>query len=125
MDTAAARLIEKLVDHGACAALTGAAAFAGFAAFGQPAAPLLAGALAYPLCWLALSRIAPAVGAAPLGELMLDQPLIVPAGESRVVRLFDPTKMPADRPSAAVLAPSPDASQALRDALSELRRSLR
>ena len=46
MDPAAARLLEKLVDHGACAALGGAAAFGAFAAFGLPAAPLIAGALA-------------------------------------------------------------------------------
>lgn len=125
MDPAAARLLEKLVDHGACAALGGAAAFAAFAAFGLPAAPLIVGALAYVLCWSMLVRIEPAVVAAPLGELVLEHAIGVPADNTRVVRLFDLARMPSDRPSAVAFAPSADASQALRDALTELRRSLR
>jgi hypothetical protein len=69
-------------------------------------------------------------------ELMLDDILAELGPDSRVVRLFDPAAMPTpgqlnDRiarhireGSSPVPAP-PDASQALHDALAELRRSLR
>lgn len=64
-------------------------------------------------------------------ELVLDDVLANPQPDSRVVRLFDPAAMPADSPAfdrhggaSAVPAP-PDASQALHDALSKLRHSLR
>lgn len=50
-------------------------------------------------------------------ELLLDDALLAPDEDSRVVRLFDP--------SAAPQAAPPDASQALYEALAGLRRSLR
>lgn len=56
--------------------------------------------------------------AAEEGELVLDDVLRAPGEDSRVVRLFDVLAMPAP-------APQVDASQALHDALSDLRRSLR
>lgn len=73
---------------------------------------------------------------AAVAELLLDDPLPVPDGESRVVQLFAPGRMPTagqlqrridrhiaggDRP----LPSRPDASDALGEALAELRRSLR
>jgi hypothetical protein len=51
------------------------------------------------------------------GELLLDDALADAGPDSRVVRLFDRTAMPA--------SPDGDASQALYDALAKLRRSLR
>lgn len=51
------------------------------------------------------------------GELLLDDALADAGPDSRVVRLFDRTAMPA--------SPDRDASQALHDALAKLRRSLR
>lgn len=72
----------------------------------------------------------------PSPELLLDDVLAQLGPDSRVVRLFDPAAMPTpgelrariDRhldSSVARTAPPPDASQALHDALAELRRSLR
>ena len=69
-------------------------------------------------------------------ELLLDDVLAQLGPDSRVVRLFDPAAMPTpgelrariDRhldSSNARPAPHPDASQALHEALAELRRSLR
>ena len=68
-------------------------------------------------------------------ELVLDDILAKLGSESRVVRLFDPAQMPTagelnDRierrlASSAPLDPSSDATQALHDALAELRRSIR
>lgn len=71
-----------------------------------------------------------------VAELLLDDPLPVPAPESRVVQLFADGRMPtagqlktridrhlADGGKAA--APAGDASDALSEALAELRRSLR
>ena len=67
--------------------------------------------------------------------LVLDDVLHAVAPDARVVRLFDPSAMPSpaelkarvDRylGQGASWAKSPDASQALVDALTELRRSLR
>ncbi len=134
MDTAAARFIENLVDHGAAACLGGSAAFAAHAAIGPIAAPVTAGALAYVLGWGMLIRIRPAIGARPQPAPMPHSDVAAPASDARVVRLFDPAAMPNPRPAPAAigwqrsdspLAAPPDASQALRDALSELRQSLR
>jgi hypothetical protein len=68
-------------------------------------------------------------------ELVLDDILAELEPDSRVVRLFDPARMPTpgqlksriDRhlEGGTPLQASPDASQALYDALAELRRSLR
>lgn len=72
----------------------------------------------------------------PSPELLLDDVLAELGPDSRVVRLFDPSAMPTpgelrariDRhldSSNARPSPHPDASQALHEALAELRRSLR
>lgn len=78
---------------------------------------------------------APVIGSAPLDELMLDDPLALPA-DSRVVRLFDPSRFPDPgelnariarhlaRGGPAELGPA-DASDELRQALTELRLALR
>ena len=67
-------------------------------------------------------------------ELILDDVLAELAPDSRVVRLFDPAAMPTagelhsriDRHLQAQQSrPTPDAAQALNDALTDLRRSLR
>jgi len=66
-------------------------------------------------------------------ELVLDDVLAKLEDLSRVVRLFDPSAMPSpgelkgriDRHLDGASSPPPDASQALHDALSELRRNLR
>src|SRR5437763_1403803 len=84
-------------------------------------------------------RLRPAQAHAP-EELMLDDILAELGPNSRVVRLFDPAAMPTPgqlnarierhlgegtSPLAPPDASAPDASQALYDALAELRRSLR
>jgi hypothetical protein len=69
----------------------------------------------------------------PAGELILDDVLEEVAPDSRVVRLFDPSAMPTpgqlqeriDRHLGGLAEAPPDASQALHEALDELRRSLR
>jgi len=74
-------------------------------------------------------------GSEHVDELVLDDVLAKLEDLSRVVRLFDASAMPSpgelkhridrhlDGPSPS--SPPPDASQALHDALSELRRTLR
>lgn len=74
-------------------------------------------------------------GSELVDELVLDDVLAKLEDLSRVVRLFDASAMPSpgelksriDRhlDGAAPSSPPPDASQALHDALSELRRNLR
>lgn len=71
--------------------------------------------------------------AAAEAELVLDDILAEIGPDSRVVRLFDPAAMPTpgqlkariDRHLQGNETAPPDASQALYDALAELRRSLR
>ena len=65
-------------------------------------------------------------------ELVLDDALADPEPDSRVVRLFDPAAMPADSQGfdrrfggAVATGTPPDASQALLEALTKLRHSLR
>jgi hypothetical protein len=66
-------------------------------------------------------------------ELVLDDVLVELETDSRVVRLFDPAAMPTpgqlqqriDRHLGQRDSAPPDASQALHEALAELRRSLR
>jgi hypothetical protein len=82
---------------------------------------------------LLTDRLRPTEREAP-DELMLEDILAELGPESRVVRLFDPAAMPTpaqlnariERHLAEESAPTapPDASQALYDALAELRRSL-
>ena len=72
---------------------------------------------------------------AVVAELLLDDPLSAPTPDSRVVQLFAGTRMPTagqlkhrvDRHLADGAPPAPaiDAADALGEALSELRRSLR
>ena len=74
-------------------------------------------------------------GAAAVAELLLDDALPVPAPDSRVVQLFADGRMPSagqlltriDRHlnDSGKSAPAADASDALSEALAELRRSLR
>jgi hypothetical protein len=77
-------------------------------------------------------RLQPAGDAAPLE---LDDILVEIAPDSRVVQLFDPSAMPTPGQIKARIdrhldggtshSPSPDASEALFEALADLRRSLR
>jgi hypothetical protein len=75
-----------------------------------------------------------AVGSHAADELVLDDVLGELGADSRVVRLFDRAAMPTpaqldarieQHPGGLSPPPPPDASQALYDALAELRRSLR
>jgi hypothetical protein len=71
----------------------------------------------------------------PAEPLVLDDILTELGPDSRVIRLFDRAAMPtpaqlksridAHLAREAADAPAPDASQALHDALAELRRSIR
>lgn len=56
-------------------------------------------------------------------ELVLDDVLESAAPDARVIRLFDPAR--ESELAARANGPQPDASQALTEALAELRRSLR
>lgn len=148
MDARAAERIESAVDAGAATLLAAAVGYAFYhLAMGQMA--LAGGAAgAFALSFLGLRRIPPAVDrferigreqtATPVAdllaeadrslahaedELVLDDILAALNENSRVVRLFerDAMPIPADRGS----APGQDASQALHDALADLRRSLK
>ena len=143
----APRRLEKLADTGASACLGGASAFAANAVLdpvlGQPLAAACAAATAGLAYWLSRSLLGAiakpvraSVVAAPLAELWLDEVLVpeppAPADDSRVVRLFDPSAMPRESiangsrgANAMSTGATPDASEALRDALNQLRRSLR
>ena len=77
--------------------------------------------------------IAPAPAGEAIEELLLDDVLAKPEPRSRVVRLFDPRQefSPAElrtsidrHVSASGASHPPDATQALNDALAQLRRSL-
>lgn len=70
-----------------------------------------------------LAPIEPVAEAHPeiADELLLDDRLIAIEPDARVVRLFDPSRMPTVDGSRSA---APDASQALSDALAQLRRSL-
>lgn len=136
------RPVELAAVMTAAVAMAGASAFAVHAVLGAAAA-LLAGPAAllavagllvridaapHALPQFQLERMAAFDGAAELllteivalneQELLLDDALEEPAADARVVRLFDVQARPA-------AAPAPDASDALRQALSDLRRSLR
>ena len=134
-----ARQIENLADSGASACLGAAAAFAAFAGLapwlGQ--SPAIAGSaavagLAYWFGRRALATVNPNRGRSippeQDDELVLSDRVCGARPSAEVVRLFDPVSTnpawagPADAIPSAV---SPDASQALHDALNRLRRSLR
>ncbi len=59
----------------------------------------------------------------PVDELVLDDVLESAGPDARVIRLFDPAR--ESELAARANGPQPDASQALTDALAELRRILR
>jgi len=138
MDARTAGRIESVVDAAAASLLAGAV---GYVLYGLAIAQAaVAGAgVAFGLSFAGLRRVQPAKDVSfidssvttPVGdllaeadrslaheedELVLDDILAVLNSESRVVRLFERDAMP---PPAA-----PDASQALHDALADLRRSL-
>ena len=119
MAKVAARRIELCMDHGAALCLGVAVAFAAFATFGPIV--LLAG---IPTYWLALRGLRQVGGstlpARPIDPVQVRAPE-PPQAPERVVRPFKPVIVPAD-PSRL---PPPDASQALHNALNDLRRSLR
>ena len=141
MDWAPEKAAEWAVDAGAAAILAGAAgiAMSGVAAAG-PAGVAAVAAVAFLLAGAALRHvpaeepmyvlpdfqpapIEPVAGRQPelAGELLLDDRLIAVQPDARVVRLFDPSRMPPVEGSSSA---APDASQALSDALARLRRSL-
>ena len=124
---------ELAIDGVAAAILAAAIAFAALKLGLAPALPVAL--IAFALVFAGLRRVPAAERSLPLAsfaaapfealgawpgddELLLDDVLVQPEPDSRVVQLFDP--MP--RPTAG--AALPDASQALSDALRELRRSL-
>lgn len=139
----ATRKLEKLAGGGASACFGGAVAFAvyqGLAAiFGHALALEAATVAAACGCWLSwrfLAIFEPAitrvVADPPMPELLLEE-VLVSSPNARVVRLFDPAALPVSRQSLALSGPlandssaaPPDASQDLREALNQLRRSLR
>ena len=124
-----AHTVETCVDAAAATLLAGAMLLAA-SKFGLPL--LLAtgwASLTFLLCFWFLRSMEGELAAFPVRdfalatfepsppELLLEDALVAPDGDSRVVRLFDP--------SATRQAAPPDASQALYDALASLRRSLR
>jgi hypothetical protein len=132
---------EWAVDAGAAAIFAAAVGFAMWAVVAAgPANVGAIGAVAFLLVGTALrqvpveepSYVLPNFQPAPIeavagrppetaGELLLDDRLIAVEPDARVVRLFDPSRMPSVDDSSAA---APDASQALSDALAQLRRSL-
>jgi hypothetical protein len=139
MDGRAAVRVESGVDAGASALLAAAVAYALHGLFAAAGGAAAGGSLAFALCFVGLRKVQPEeppFRVAPIeallteadriaseqqsandhDELVLDDVLTELSSQSRVVRLFDPAAMPS--------AASPDASQALLDALAELRRSL-
>lgn len=150
--------IEAGVAGFAAATFAGAVGFAAFSALhgaAAYAAAACAALVAYAGCWrllgsigrdapdypvqiFDLGAIAPAAPVSGTSEdVVLELVDVLPQldGDSRVVRLFDPSAMPTPSELKARIdrhlergsppGASPDASQALVDALTELRRSLR
>ena len=160
MAEATARRLEAIVDLGASIAFGGASAWSGAILFG-PFAGAGAGAVGCVASWAALRRVgrvtkpfavrvfdlrdidivvdelvlteADRIDAGDPQELMLDDELLPPGPEARVVRLFDVSAMPTpgelkariDQHLAGPQSAPPDASQALFEALADLRSSLR
>jgi len=141
MDARTAGRIESVVDAAAASLLAGAVGYAVYKLAIAQAAVAGAG-VAFGLSFAGLRRVqpikyAPSVEttvATPVGdllaeadrslaheedELVLDDILAALNPDSRVVHLFERDAMPAPPPPR-----TPDASQALHDALAELRRSL-
>ena len=131
---------EWAVDVGAAAIFAAAAGFAAWAvAAAGPASVAAMAALAFLLVCAALRRVPaeepsyalPHFQLAPIepagrqpeiaDELLLDDRLTAVEPDARVVQLFDPSRTPSVDGSRSA---APDASQALSDALAQLRRSL-
>lgn len=160
MDLRTTETIEAVVDGAAALLFAGATAFAIMSAGGTPSPALAGAGVTFLGLFLALRAVRPSEPAfamagfavepvpavqveelllelsarfgkpAAADELVLDDVLVDPEPDSRVVRLFDPAAMPAGPPdgpfagASAVPAPQ-DASQALHEALAKLRHSLR
>ena len=129
---------EKAVDIAAAAVFAAAVGFAaGAADFG--AVPTISAAVAGSVATFTVLRsvsagyrsyVLPIFELAPLefapeagDELLLDDPLESGPQDARVVQLFGPG--PKSGPAMSPDSSNPDASQALADALAELRRLLR
>jgi len=141
MDARTAGRIESVVDAAAASLLAGAVGYAVYKLAIAQAAVAGAG-VAFGLSFAGLRRVQPNKDTAPIDrpvatpvgdllaeadrslaheedELVLDDILAALNPDSRVVHLFERDAMPALPPPR-----TPDASQALHDALAELRRSL-
>ena len=100
-----------------------------------PIAQFMPAALAFEDCDELILTDADQLDLGGIDELLLDDVLVSPDGESRVVRLFDASAMPTpgelksqiDRHLGRMRGESglPDASAALHEALAELRHSLK
>lgn len=142
MDARTAGRIESVVDAAAASLLAGAVGYAVYKLAIAQAAVAGAG-VAFGLSFAGLRRVQPSKETAPIDrpvttavgdllaeadrslaheedELVLDDILAALNPDSRVVHLFERDAMPAPPPPPR----TPDASQALHDALAELRRSL-
>ena len=130
---------ERIADATAAAIFAAAVAFAHTALAGGGAASAVVAVAAFLVAETILGRVAagepmhclPAFDLVPIetsaeespespSELSLDDPLVAPDPDARVVQLFGP----GSRPEVRVNGPA-DESQALVEALLELRRSLR
>ena len=128
---------ERAVDFAAAAVLASAVGFAVWTVAGGNGPATAAGAApAFLLAYAILRRLPPdertfalpdfvltefeSVPEREGDELLLDDKLGSVEPDARVVRLFDPGQAFTRKPAAA-----PDASEALSEALAELRRSLR
>src|SRR3954453_7144846 len=161
MDLRTTERIEAVTDVAAAMLFAGAAGFAALSAVESLSAALVSAAVAFLGAFMLLLAIGPRqpafaiarfdlqgpsteefdelvlselhrVAARVSDELVLDDVLAGAEENSRVVRLFDPAAMPADRDGfdrqfggASAVPTPPDASQALLEALSKLRHSLR
>ena len=144
MDADFVAKVEGGLDAGAAALFAAAVAYALSQAAPESAVVTACiAALAFGLCFALLRRVAPeepgftmpefAIAKVPVydtlpddsDELLLDDMLPEPDPDSRVVRLFDRSAMPARVLAGQAIPSAPaDASEALHQALEELRRSL-
>lgn len=122
--------IARAIDCAAAALFAAAAAFCGWAVAGGGLAALVA-PVAFGLAFAGLTRIEAErlypVAHFELGTIDPPQCADDAIDDGRVVRLFDPRQLAIARPSgiSADNGVPPDASQALSDALAELKRALR
>ena len=153
MDVRRVERIEAAVDAGAALAFAAAVTFAFRTVLSAQSFAAAGGLAAFALCLAGLRKIAPNASdakasptATPVAhllaeadrslahaedELVLDDILAALNPDSRVVRLFEPGTLPTPGQLRTRIdrhlnePPGNDASQALHDALAELRRSLR